>query len=114
MATTFCEKLEAVGATTFRDDRDIDGGDAIPDRLRREIQQSDEFLVLLTPVSVNRPWVLLETGAAWDRQLRIVAVRYHIEVDLIPAILKDKKSIHLNEFDAYLAEVRKRARGKRS
>src|SRR5690348_13156579 len=59
-----CEKLEGVGATTFRDDRDIRGGDDIPDEIFRQIRQSQEFLVLLTPASMNRPWVLLEVGAA--------------------------------------------------
>ncbi|MBI1918829.1 MAG: toll/interleukin-1 receptor domain-containing protein [Planctomycetes bacterium] len=27
IAKTLCEKIEGVGATTFRDDRDINGGD---------------------------------------------------------------------------------------
>ena len=55
IAKVLCEKLEAVGATTFRDDRDIDGGDDIPDRLRDEIQRSQELVVLLTPRSWDRP-----------------------------------------------------------
>jgi len=111
IAKVLCEKLEAAGASTFRDDRDIDGGDDIPDRLREEIERSQELLVLLTPQSVSRPWVLLEVGGAWLRRIRIVAVRYHVEVDAIPATIKAKKSIHLNELDEYLAEVEKRVRG---
>jgi hypothetical protein len=55
LATVICEKLEAVGATTFRDDRDINGGDDIPDRIRTEIRRSQELVVLLTPHSVDRP-----------------------------------------------------------
>lgn len=34
LAKTLCEKIEETGAATFRDDRDIDGGDDIPDRIR--------------------------------------------------------------------------------
>ena len=64
VARTICEKIDGVlGAKTFRDDRDIDGGDDIPERLRMEIERSAELIVLLTPISVNRPWVLLEVGA---------------------------------------------------
>lgn len=111
IAKVICEKLEAVGASTFRDDRDIDGGDDIPERLREEIERSQELVFLLTPQSVARPWVLIELGGAWLRGIRIVAVRYHIEVDSIPAIIKAKKSIHLNELDEYLAEVERRVRG---
>ena len=31
IAKTFCEKIEAAGAVTFRDDRDIAAGGDIPD-----------------------------------------------------------------------------------
>jgi hypothetical protein len=63
LARTLCEKIESAGATTFRDDRDIDGGDDIPDSIRVAIGECHEVLVLLTPVSVSRPWVLMEVGA---------------------------------------------------
>jgi hypothetical protein len=114
LATTICEKIEACGATTFRDDRDINGGDDIPEEIRRQIEQSDEFLVLLTPESANRPWVLLEVGAAWGMRprKRIVAILCHTSVDTIPGMIRDKKAYWLNEFDHYLDEVRGRARGK--
>ncbi|REJ72873.1 MAG: TIR domain-containing protein, partial [Planctomycetota bacterium] len=39
LAVTLCEKIEATGATTFRDDQDIDGGDDIPERIRTEIKR---------------------------------------------------------------------------
>jgi hypothetical protein len=32
-------------------------------------------------------------------------------VDAIPATIKSKKSIHLNELDEYLAEVKRRVKG---
>lgn len=111
IAKVLCEKLEGAGAVTFRDDRDIDGGDDIPDRLREEIERSQELVVLLTPQSVSRPWVLIEVGGAWFRGIRIVAVRYHVEVEAIPATIRSKKSIHLNELDEYLAEVQRRVKG---
>jgi hypothetical protein len=44
-----CAKIEEVGVRTFRDDRDIDGGDDIPDAVRAAIEASDEMVVLLTP-----------------------------------------------------------------
>ena len=34
LARTICEKIEGTGATTFRDDRDISGGDDIPEEIR--------------------------------------------------------------------------------
>src|SRR5438477_12445656 len=101
LATTLCEKIETIGATTFRDDRDIHGGDDIPEEIRRQIKQSKEVLVLLTPESVRRKWVTLEVGAAWgwSKRLRIVLVLNHVSVDPIPDMIKNKKAIPLNDFD---------------
>jgi hypothetical protein len=115
IARTICEKLDAVGAVTFRDDRDINGGDDIPDEIRRQIKRSKEMLVLITPKSVDRPWVLLEVGAAWgwSKAFRITAVLYHVEVDAIPETLKSKKATSLNDLDAYLAEVSRRVEGRK-
>jgi hypothetical protein len=85
IAKTLCEKLEEIGATTFRDDRDINGGDDIPEEIRLQIKRSRELVVLLTPKSINRQWVTLEIGAAWgwSKNLRIVVVLYHVDVDPI-------------------------------
>ena len=110
IATTFCEKIDGTGATSFRDDRDINGGDSIPASIRTEIQVSREMVVLLTPDSVERPWVLLEVGAAWGRRsnYRIVPVLCHVSFDAIPDIIEGKKAFHINEFDKYLAELKRR------
>jgi TIR domain len=110
IAMALCEKIESQGATTFRDDRDIDGGDDIPETIRLQIKQSHEMIVLLTPQSVGRQWVVLEVGAAWgwSRKIQIVPILYHVDVDPIPEMIKQKKAINLNDFDQYLAELRNR------
>ncbi len=107
VARMVCERLEAAGAKAFRDDRDIDGGDRIPEEIIRQITRCREFVVLLTPRSVDRPWVLLEVGMALrnGRRTRIVPVLYHVGVDPIPEMIKDRKAIDLNQFDDYVAEV---------
>jgi hypothetical protein len=110
IARVLCEKLEAAGASTFRDDRDIDGGDDIPDAIRREIRRSQEVVVLLTPKSVGRQWVTLEVGAAWgsSAKRRITVVLYHVDVDPIPDMLKSKKAISINDLDQFLDDLRRR------
>lgn len=112
IATTFCEKIDATGATSFRDDRDINGGDSIPESIRTQIQVSRELVVLLTPDSIERPWVLLEVGAAWGRRknYRIVPVLCHVSFDAIPDIIEGKKAFHINEFDKYLTELKRRVK----
>jgi hypothetical protein len=107
IAKVICDRIEAVGASTFRDDRDINGGDDIPEEIRRQIKSSREMLVLLTPESVGREWVLLEVGAAWGwrKSFPIVAILDHVDIDPIPEIIKSKKAIKLNDFDNYLTEI---------
>ncbi|MGB2865008.1 MAG: toll/interleukin-1 receptor domain-containing protein [Sedimentisphaerales bacterium] len=114
LACVICEKIEATGAATFRDDRDIDGGDDIPEEIRREIKHSKEMVVILSPQSVDRQWVLLEVGVAWgwSKKMRIVPILHHVNVDPIPDIIKAKKALGLNDFDNYLLELGKRVVGK--
>lgn len=110
IAKMICEKIEATGASTFRDDRDINGGDDIPEEIRQQIKRSQELVVLLTPESIDRAWVLLEVGAAWGwrKNFRIVAVLDHVDINPIPEIIKSKKAIKINEIDNYFAEISKR------
>jgi hypothetical protein len=113
IAKIICEQIERTGATTFRDDRDIRGGEDIPEEIRRQIKQSKEMVVLLTPESVERRWVTLEVGAAWgsSKRIRITTLLCHVSVDPIPALIKSKKAINLNEIDNYLNELAHRVRG---
>jgi hypothetical protein len=114
LAEIICEKIESIGATTFRDDRDIHGGDDIPEEIRKQIKQSREIVVLLTPESVNRPWVLLEVGAAWgsSRKMRITPIMCHTPINLVPDMIKNKKVIGINEMKAYLSELARRVGGR--
>jgi len=105
IAKVICEKIEGVGVATFRDDRDIDGGDDIPEKIRKEIKRSQEFLVMLTPASLGRAWVLLEVGAAWAWRKRIVPILVHVDIDPIPEMIKSKKAIKINDIDNYLREL---------
>jgi len=82
IARMICEKIEGAGATTFRDDRDIESGDDIPGEIRKQLIGLNELAIPMTPGSVRRAWVLLEAGAFWRRKkkARIVAVLCHAEI----------------------------------
>jgi hypothetical protein len=62
LAVTICEKIEGTGAKSFRDDRDIKGGDDIPDEIRRQLKQSKEIVVILTPESIGRQEACRQAG----------------------------------------------------
>jgi hypothetical protein len=112
IATTLTNLFEEVGAKVFRDDRDINGGDDIPDSIRMEIKRSQEVVVLLTPHSVNRQWVLLEVGAAWGwrRHVRITPIMCHVELDPLPDMLKSKKAISINDSATFCSELKERVK----
>jgi len=38
------------------------------DDILRRLREADAYVTLLTPVSVQRPWVWFEAGAAWGRE----------------------------------------------
>jgi hypothetical protein len=100
LAVTLCEKI------------DIAGGEIIPDKIFAEIARSRKFIVLLTPASVERPWVLIEVGAACMCDgLRIIPIMYHVGPDPIPAMIHRNKGFLLNDFGAYISEVSARVKG---
>ncbi len=111
IAQVICEKIEALGMKTWRDDRDIDGGDKIPEAIRKAIANSSEVAVLLTPKSVDRPWILLEVGIAIGQEKRIVPLFYHVEPDGAPAVTQDNRGFHLHELELYLSNLKTRSRG---
>lgn len=108
IATVLCEKIEDTGAVTFRDDRDIEGGEKIPSVIKEKINSCNDFVVLLTPESIKRQWVLIEIGMACATNRRIVPLMYHVDGGQIPDIIKDDKGFTLNELDRYLSEVTER------
>ncbi len=112
LATAICEKIELTNAVFFRDDRDIEGGDDIPETIRKQIKKSQELVVLVTPESVSRPWVLIEIGAAWAirKSMRITAVLCHVQTTAIPEMLKSKKVISINELNPFFSGLKERVK----
>jgi hypothetical protein len=110
MANTICAAIDAIpGATTFRDDRDIAGGENIPQTIRGAIRRSDQLLVLLRPTSIMRPWVILEIGMAYGLGKRIVPICYNVEMDTID-LLAMTKAYRFADLEAYLNDLRRRVR----
>lgn len=58
-------ELEQHGLTCFMAKKDIKVAEEWQDIIRKALLGSKRVLVLLTPRSINRLWVLMETGAAW-------------------------------------------------
>jgi len=92
----------------FFDEKDIEGGQSIPDSILTGIERCDEFVVLLSRNSKDRPWVLIEMGAAWGLRKPIVAILDNIGPKEMPDLLNPYKAIDLNDFDQYIHQFLKR------
>jgi hypothetical protein len=60
LATAICSELETVGITTWRDDKDIAGGDSIPAEIGQGLERATHFGLLYSKTSKDRPWVNTE------------------------------------------------------
>lgn len=112
LASQIAKEMQGLGASPFLDESNIPKGS--PDFkkiIRDEISVSRELVALFTPWSVMRSWVWIEMGAAWHREIPILAVFYGMRVSDLDktgqgkAILEDINIINLNDFDAYLKQL---------
>jgi TIR domain len=109
-------KVESSGANVFLDAGRLDYGDDFRETIFVELAQADELLVLLTPSSVRRSWVIAEIGAMLVRGKRVVAVRYGpSESELqelgILSLLGTKTLLRMEDFDEYVAQLKRRVTG---
>jgi len=64
--------LTSRGLRCFMAERDIPVAAQWDEKIRSALLNSKSILLLITPRSKDRPWVLLETGAAWALQKEII------------------------------------------
>ena len=95
---------------TFLDEKDVEGGEPIAETIRMELRRCDEFVVLLSSRSKDRPWVLAEIGGAWVLDKRIIAIIDKVTQKEIPEITYPYKTIDLNNFDLYVTQLLERAK----
>lgn len=101
------EKIEALGAECWLDEKDLAGGDVIVENLIRGIDACDEAIVLISPNSLKSQWVSFEIGGVRAQHKRVTPVLNNVKAQQM-APMQDIKSIDLNWFDQLLGELRKR------
>jgi hypothetical protein len=115
----FGPKIRASGAEVFIDNGEILYGDDFREQVFQQLQKCDEFLILLTPSSVQRPWIFAELGASIVRGVRVVAIRYGVsEEDLrslgVLSILGTSKLLLPQDTARYVDQLRDRVKGKQN
>lgn len=117
VAKQIAEKIEACGASTFLDEAHIAVGEDFEERILQALDRANELLVLLTPWSLNRPYVWAEIGAAWGKRTPIIGVLHgltpeqlHTQAE-VPILIKRRDLIDINHLDDYFSQLRKRIAG---
>lgn len=112
-------EIVARGATTFLDYDHIEIGEKFEVKIIKALNRADEFLMLLTPWSLNHPYIWSEAGVAWGREISIIGILHGMTTSEflskpnIPAYLKADNLQDLNGIDRYFEELAKRTRPKK-
>lgn len=90
-AKRIAEALNANGVETWWDKWCISPGDSLRRKIDEGIADCTHFLVLLTPRSIQKPWVNQEMDAALVRSLnekcKFLPVRYELPLTALPPLL---------------------------
>jgi hypothetical protein len=112
--------IAACGAVPFLDEAEIDVGLDFEEAILTFLEKAHEFVVLLTPWSLERPYVLAELGAAWSRRIPIIVLLVGMSAaelqsrPSVPVFLKKRDLLPLNELDKYLSQLKRRVEAQQS
>lgn len=115
VARQIAKAITDCGAKPFLDEAEIAVGANFEEDILAFLKRAHEFVVLLTPWGLKRPYVWVELGAAWIRQIPIIGLLHGLTPTELqqhpqaPVMLKQRNIISLNEVDRYFEELRKRA-----
>src|SRR5713101_8018536 len=107
IARVMAEKIQSIGVDCWLDEKDLEGGDVIPDEIIRGIDACQEAIVLISPNSVNSQWVSFEIGGVRAQHKRVTPVLNNVKPQQM-APMQDTKGIDLNKFEQFLAQLKRR------
>jgi hypothetical protein len=79
----------------------IYAGDNWMDEIFDALKSTEVLASVLTPVSVGRPWINFEAGAAWMREAKVIPVCFRgLTVGTLPKPYSSLQAIEMNSTDA--------------
>lgn len=109
IASKVSEEIKKLGIEVFLDRNDIETGDDIDDRVRRNLHEADEILVLVSPGALRSHWVMMEVGAARTLGKRLVPILINVSPNELPQPINRHLARDLNQIDRYYSELRQRS-----
>ena len=109
LARRIAEALQGNGIETWWAEWEIRAGDSLRQKIDQGLANCTDFLVLLTPRSINKPWVNQEMDAGLVRkiesQARFVAIRQDLSPSDLPPLLRGTLSPTLENFDSDIRQL---------
>lgn len=100
LAESIARALQANGIDTWWAGWSISAGDSLPQKIDEGLGGCTHFIVLLTPVSVTKPWVRQEMDAGLVRkisaQARFIPLRHGLAAEDLPPLLRPLLSPEVN------------------
>lgn len=101
LAEHIARALMDAGIDTWWDGWSIAAGDSIRRKVDEGLANCTHFLVLLTPISIAKPWVNEEIDAGFmrkvSRQARFIALRHDLEAEQLPPLVRGSASPALGD-----------------
>jgi hypothetical protein len=109
LARRIAEDFQCQGIETFFDEWEIGPGDSIRAKIDAGLRNCTHFVVLLTPESIDKPWVNTKIDAAFvskvERRCNFIPLRVDLPVDRLSPLLRSVRSPAIRDYDKDIREV---------
>jgi hypothetical protein len=109
IARRIAEDLAALDVKTFLDAKDIETGESIDESIRNHLEESDEILILVSPIALTSQWVFMESGGAHVLKKRMIPILLNVAAEDLPLPIARYLGRDINEIEKYYEELKKRA-----
>lgn len=101
LAGRIADALQRHGISTWWSEWEIKAGDSLRRKIDQGIDDCTHFIVLLTPSSIDRPWVQEEMDAGFvqkiSRGATFIALRHGLEASRLPPLLAGSLSPEIDQ-----------------
>ncbi len=101
LAEHVAKALQASGVETWWDRWEIGAGDSIVQKINDGLGGCTHFIVLLSPNSIEKPWVQSEIDAGFIRRVsgeaKFIPLRSELRANLLPSLLRPLHSPELSD-----------------
>lgn len=106
-ARRISQDIQNLDHEVFIDEKDIKTGESIDGAIKEHLAESDHFLIILSPASIESEWVLLELGGAMALNKKIIPILMYVGANEIPQAISLKLARDINDVEKYYDEIRK-------